>query len=82
MQILQENTFIGVLFELINFLKKHLPKQELSCEICKIHKNTIFYRTFPVAAPAAAILLDQGIGLTSSPEQFFKVHINDFLRHT
>ena len=48
----------------------------------KFLKIPFFYRTFPVAAPAAAILLDQGIGLTSSPEQFFKVHINDFLRHT
>ena len=31
-------------------MKKETPAQVFSCEFCEISKNTIFYRTPPVAA--------------------------------
>ena len=33
-----------------NFIKKEALPQLLSCEFCKISKNTFYYRTPPVAA--------------------------------
>ena len=33
-----------------NFIKKQILAQVFSCEFCEIFKNTIFYRTPPVAA--------------------------------
>ena len=34
---------------------KNTPTQVFSCEICKIYKNTIYYRTPPVAASFATL---------------------------
>ena len=44
LQYSQENTCVGVSFQ------KQIPTQVLSCEYCEIFKNTLFYRTPPVAA--------------------------------
>ena len=51
----QENTCAKVSFfqsqaEACNFIKKETLAQVLSCEFCKISKNTFSYRTPPVAA--------------------------------
>ena len=40
---------IKLLTEACSFIKKETQAQVLSCEFCKIFKNTCFYRTPPVA---------------------------------
>ena len=55
-EISEENTCARVSFLIklqaytFNFIKKETLAQVLSCEICKISKNTFPYRTSPVAA--------------------------------
>ena len=41
-----------------NFIKKQILAQVFSCEFCEISKNTIFYRTPPVAASELHYSLD------------------------
>ena len=52
LQSSQENTCarVSFLIKLLSLLKKETLAQMLSCEVCKIFKNTFSYRTPPVAA--------------------------------
>ena len=39
-----------------NFIKKETLAQIFSCEFCEISKKTFFYRTFPLAVSAEAMI--------------------------
>ena len=50
--------FCGLLqAEACNFIKKETLAQVFSCEFCEISKNTLSYRTPPVAASVTALKL-------------------------
>ena len=52
LQVSQENTFVGMSVNKVAGLQlyqKETSTQLFSCEICKIFKNTFFYRTPPMA---------------------------------
>ena len=59
MQILQESTCVGVFFNKVtgpqncNFIKKRLQHRFLPVKFANFFKNTLFYRTSPVAASAS-----------------------------
>ena len=63
-QYLQEITCVESLFNEVAGLsgnskrhqRKETPTQVLSCEYCEIFKNSLFYRTLPVAASAFNVL--------------------------
>ena len=50
-----ENTCRRLQAEACNFIKKETLAQVLPCEFCEISKNTLSYRTPPVAASAPVI---------------------------
>ena len=50
-----QNLFINKVAGLFNFIKKETLAQVLSCEFCKISKNTFSYRTLPLAASDACV---------------------------